>query len=129
MSASAASSPQTAARGRRRCFALSALGALALCAVLCIPGQYAYADIASDINDWLCGVLRDCCNWMFAQQANVLKSIGYDGVLGTGFRDMLATAGGTSMYDIVRSVWQVAILPIGCGVLSLVFTIKLIQIS
>ena len=33
------------------------------------------------------------------------------------------------MYDIVHAVWQVAILPIGCGVLSLVFTIKLIQIS
>lgn len=33
------------------------------------------------------------------------------------------------MYDIAYSVWQVAILPIGCGVLSLVFTIKLIQIS
>ena len=33
------------------------------------------------------------------------------------------------MYDISHMVWQVAILPIGCGVLSLVFTIKLIQIS
>ena len=33
------------------------------------------------------------------------------------------------MYDIAHGVWKVAILPIGCGVLSLVFTVKLIQIS
>ena len=31
--------------------------------------------------------------------------------------------------DVVRGIWSVAVLPIGCGVLSLVFTIKLIQIS
>ncbi len=33
------------------------------------------------------------------------------------------------MYDIARGVWQVAVLPIGCGVLGLVFTLKLIEIS
>lgn len=103
--------------------------AFALCTLLLIPAQPAYADIAGDINNWLCGVLRDCCNWMFTQQVNVLKSIGYEGILGADFANMLTTAGGVSMYDIAHGVWQVAILPIGCGVLSLVFTIKLIQIS
>ena len=33
------------------------------------------------------------------------------------------------MYDIARGVWDAAVLPIGCGVLGLVFTVKLIQIS
>ena len=42
---------------------------------------------------------------------------------------MLGTAGNTTMYSLVHGVWQVAILPIGCGVLGFVFTIKLIQIS
>ena len=116
--------------GRRwKAFAKAALFAFVMCVGLFAPAQFAYADIAGDINKWLCGVLRDCCNWIFTQQVNVLKSIGYDGILGASFNNMLTTAGGVSMYDIVHSVWQVAILPIGCGVLSLVFTIKLIQIS
>lgn len=62
-------------------------------------------------------------------QVDVLKSIGYSGILGADFQNMLTTSGTVSMYDISHTVWQVAILPIGCGVLSLVFTIKLIQIS
>ena len=60
---------------------------------------------------------------------NMLKSIGYDGILAAGFDSMLGTAGNTTMYSLVHGVWQVAILPIGCGVLGFVFTIKLIQIS
>ena len=74
-------------------------------------------------------MLRDCCNWIFANQINMLKSIGYDGILAAGFDSMLGTAGNTTMYSLVHGVWQVAILPIGCGVLGFVFTIKLIQIS
>lgn len=112
-----------------RRFAISALASFAILLILLVPTQYAHAAIADDINDWLCGVLRDCCNWIFSAQVNVLKSIGYEGILGAGFEDMLTTAGSVSMYDIAYSVWQVAILPIGCGILSLVFTIKLIQIS
>ncbi len=112
-----------------RRFALAGLGAfLALCVML-LPAQPAYADIAGDINSWLCGILRDVCNWIFAAQVDVLKSIGYEGILGADFANMLTTSGTVSMYDISHAVWQVAILPIGCGVLSLVFTIKLIQIS
>ncbi|MCC2782495.1 conjugal transfer protein TrbL [Eggerthella lenta] len=91
--------------------------------------DFAFASIADDINKWLCGVLRDCCNWIFANQINMLKSIGYDGILAAGFDSMLGTAGNTTMYSLVHGVWQVAILPIGCGVLGFVFTIKLIQIS
>ena len=115
------------ARDRR--FAVPAALAFALLAALAIPAQPAYADIAGDINSWLCGLLRDVCNWVFSAQVDVLKSIGYDGILGAGFRDMLKSSGTISMYDIAHTVWQVAILPIGCGMLSLVFTIKLIQIS
>ena len=47
---------------RRRAFAISAATAFALCALLLVPAQPAYADIAGDVNDWLCGLLRDCCN-------------------------------------------------------------------
>lgn len=114
--------------GRER-FARASLLSFIVCAAIFLPARPAWASIADDINGWLCGVLRDCCNWIFSQQANVLESIGYEGILGADFGSMLTTAGGTSMYDIVHAVWQVAILPIGCGVLSLVFTIKLIQIS
>lgn len=113
----------------RRRFALVALATFLLMAALTIPSGFAYASIADDINEWLCGILRDVCNWVFSAQMDVLKSIGYDGILGSGFESMLGTAGSVTMYDIVHGIWQTAILPIGCGVLSLVFTIKLIQIS
>ncbi len=113
----------------RRRFALVAFATFLLLAALTIPSGFAYASIADDINEWLCGILRDVCNWIFSAQMDVLKSIGYDGILGSGFESMLGTAGSVTMYDIVHGIWQTAILPIGCGVLSLVFTIKLIQIS
>ena len=101
---------------------------IALCAFF-IPADVAWASIADDINAWLCGVLRDWCNWIFAAQTNVLKSIGVGGVLSAPFDSMLTSAGDVSMYDIAHGVWQVAVLPIGCGVLGLVFTLKLIEIS
>lgn len=114
---------------RDRRFAVAGIATFVLLAVMLVPAQPAYADIAGDINKWLCGILRDVCNWIFGAQVNVLKSIGYEGILGADFQNMLTTSGTVSMYDISHTVWQVAILPIGCGVLSLVFTIKLIQIS
>ena len=86
--------------------------------------QPAFAGIAEDINAWLCGILRDTCNWIFAGQADMLRSIGADGVLAADFAQMLGSAGDVTMYDLVRGVWQAAILPIGCGMLSLVFTVQ-----
>lgn len=112
-----------------RRFSLAMGITVCLLALTLVPCQSAYASIADDINGWLCGILRDCCNWIFSAQVDVLKSIGCSGILGADFDGMLGSAGSVSMGDIARSVWQVAILPIGCGVLSLVFTIKLIQIS
>ena len=112
----------------RRLPIAAALTVLALAALL-VPAQPAYADIAGDVNDWLCGVLRDCCNWMFKAQTSVLGSIGVDGILSAYFASMLAASGDVSMYDVARGAWQAAILPIGCGVLGLVFTLKLIEIS
>ena len=91
--------------------------------------QPAFAGIAEDINAWLCGILRDTCNWIFAGQADMLRSIGADGVLAADFAQMLGSAGDVTMYDLVRGVWQAAILPIGCGMLSLVFTVQLIKVS
>lgn len=100
-----------------------------LLSTLFIPTQLAWGSIADDINAWLCGVLRDWCNWIFAAQTDVMRSLGANGVLSAPFETMLASAGEVSMYDIARGVWQVAVLPIGCGVLGLVFTLKLIEIS
>ena len=71
----------------RRRFA--AAGALALALCLLVP-RPAYADIAGDINSWLCGLLRDLCNWIFSAQVDVLSGIGYDGVLSSAFDSMLA---------------------------------------
>lgn len=102
--------------------------ALLLALLLAIPVP-AYADIAGDINAWLCGILRDTCNWVFAGQADMLRSIGADGVLSAGFEQMLGSAGTVTMYDVVRGVWRAAILPIGCGMLSFVFTVQLIKVS
>ena len=109
-----------------RRFVLAFAGTFLILSSLMLFPDFAFASIADDINKWLCGVLRDCCNWIFANQINMLKSIGYDGILAAGFDSMLGTAGNTTMYSLVHGVWQVAILPIGCG---FVFTIKLIQIS
>lgn len=114
---------------RRRVFAVSAATAFALCALLLVPAQPAYADIAGDVNEWLCGLLRDCCNWMFKAQTGVLGSIGANGILSADFAHMLTSSSDLTMHDVARGVWQVAILPIGCGVLGLVFTLKLIEIS
>lgn len=115
-----------AARARRRGALAAGVLALALCLLLPRP---AYADIAGDINSWLCGLLRDLCNWIFSAQVDVLSGIGYDGVLSSAFDSMLGTAGDVTMYDVARGVWEAAILPIGCGVLSLSFTVQLIHIS
>lgn len=110
-------------------FGLAFLATFIALSAFFIPAEAAWASIADDINAWLCGVLRDWCNWIFAAQTNVLKSIGVGGVLSAPFGSMLTTAGDVSMYDIAHGVWQVAVLPIGCGVLGLVFTLKLIEIS
>lgn len=117
-----------AARAARSAPAAAAAGLLALALCLLLPTP-AYADIAGDINSWLCGLLRDLCNWIFSAQVDVLSGIGYDGVLSSAFDSMLGTAGDVTMYDVARGVWEAAILPIGCGVLSLSFTVQLIHIS
>ena len=110
-------------------FAYAFAGTLALCAALIAMPAPAYADIADDINSWLCGILRDTCNWIFNSQVDMLKGIGTEGVLSASFTQMLGSAGSVTMYDIVHGVWQVAILPIGCGILGFVFTVQLIKIS
>ena len=106
-------------------FALT-VALLALTIALPTP---AWAGIAEDINAWICGVLRDTCNWIFNSQVDMLRGIGVDGVLSADFTQMLGSAGSVTMYDVVRAVWQNAILPIGCGVLSFVFTVQLIKVS
>jgi hypothetical protein len=108
--------------------ALTATLTFAVLACLLAPTP-AWASIADDINSWMCGVLRDTCNWIFGAQADVLGSIGVDGVLSKPFDQMLGTSGGTTLYDMAHGVWETAVLPIGCGVLSLVFTIQLIHVS
>ena len=112
-----------------RPFILAFAATVTALVVLLVPTQCAWASIADDINAWLCGVLRDWCNWIFGAQTDVMKSLGANGVLSAPFETMLTSAGDISMYDIARGVWQVAIVPIGCGVLGLVFTLKLIEIS
>lgn len=110
-------------------FALAAgLAALATALFLLCP-EPAYASIADDVNSWLCGVLRDTCNWIFNGQVNVLKGIGADGVLSASFDQIIGGAGSVTMYDVVHGVWESAILPIGCGVLSFSFTLQLIKVS
>lgn len=113
--------------GRR--FLLAFASTLLFATLMLVPASPAYASIADDVNAWLAGLLRDACNWMFTNQVAVLSSIGYEGIIGADFSQMLTTAGDVSMYDIARGVWDAAVLPIGCGVLGLVFTVKLIQIS
>ena len=98
--------------------AIFAALSFAVCCAVFVPTQPAWAGIAEDINGWLCDMLRGVCNWVFAAQVDVLKSIGYDGILGAGFQSMLGTSGDVSVYDVVRGIWSVAVLPIGCGVLS-----------
>ena len=105
-------------------FAVAFSATVAACALALALPQPAFAGIAEDINAWLCGILRDTCNWIFAGQTDML-----DGVLAADFEQMLGGAGDVTMYDLVRGVWQAAILPIGCGMLSFVFTVQLIKVS
>ena len=90
-----------------------AVAVILLTAALALP-EPAFAGIAEDINAWICGVLRDTCNWIFNSQVDMLRGIGVDGVLSADFTQMLGSAGSVTMYDVVRAVWQNAILPIGC---------------
>ena len=110
-------------------FAYPFAAAMLACTLLFAAADPAYADIAGDINAWLCGVLRDTCNWIFEGQVNMLKGIGAEGVLSASFTQMLGSAGSVTMYDIVHGVWQVAVLPLGCGILGFVFTVQLIKVS
>lgn len=116
------------ALARDRRFTLAFVATFALLSMLLIP-EPAFASIVDDVNSWLCGVLHDTCNWIFNSQVDVLKSIGTDGVLSASFDQMLGSAGTVTMRDVVHGVWEAAILPIGCGVLSLIFTLQLIRIS
>ena len=118
---------RNAASDRRFAYGFAAAVVL-LTAALALP-EPAFAGIAEDINAWICGVLRDTCNWIFNSQVDMLRGIGVDGVLSADFTQMLGSAGSITMYDVVRAVWQNAILPIGCGVLSFVFTVQLIKVS
>ena len=115
-------------RPQRRRFLLAFAATAIMLSALLVP-QLAFAAIADDINSWLCDTLRGVCNWIFESQVQVLASIGTEGVLSADFTQMLGSAGTVTMYDIVRGVWENAILPIGCGVLSFVFTVQLIKIS
>ena len=92
------------ARTARLRVALTATLTFAVLACLLAPTP-AWASIADDINSWMCGVLRDTCNWIFGAQADVLGSIGVDGVLSKPFDQMLGTAGGTTLYDMAHGVW------------------------
>lgn len=114
------------ARDRR--FALAFAATFIALTALLLP-EPAFASIADDVNAWLCGLLRDTCNWIFNSQVGMLKSIGTDGVLSADFTQMLGSSGTVTMYDVAHGVWETAILPIGCGVLSFVFTVQLIKIS
>ena len=118
---------RSAASDRRFAWAFALTVAL-LALTIALPAP-AWAGIAEDINAWICGVLRDTCNWIFNSQVDMLRGIGVDGVLSADFTQMLGSAGSVTMYDVVRAVWQNAILPIGCGVLSFVFTVQLIKVS
>lgn len=113
---------------RDRRFQAAAAAAFAAALVLLAPAP-AWAGVAERINEFVCGMLRDACNWMFAQETRALASISYDGILGADFDEMFTAQGSTSVYGIAETVWEVAVLPIGCGVLSLVFTIQLIHVS
>ena len=113
----------------RRRFLLSLAGSALFCAAMLWLPQPAHADIADTVNSWLCGMLREFCNWIFGAQVDVLRSIGAEGVLSASFETMLGGSGTVSMYDIVHGVWESAILPIGCGVLSFSFTLQLVKIS
>lgn len=115
--------------GSGKRFKVAFAAAAAMLALVLLAPQPAYASIADDINSYLCDVLRDTCNWIFEAQVDVLKSIGTNGVLSASFDQMLGSEGGITMSDIVHGVWETAILPIGCGVLSFSFTIQLIRIS
>lgn len=100
---------------RRRAFAVSAATAFALCALLLVPAQPAYADIAGDVNDWLCGLLRDCCNWMFKAQTGVLGSIGANGILSADFAHMLTSSGDLTMHDVAGAYGRLPSCRSGAG--------------
>ena len=100
---------------RRRAFAISAAAAFALCALLLVPAQPAYADIAGDVNDWLCGLLRDCCNWMFKAQTGVLGSIGANGILSADFAHMRTSSSDLTMHDVARAYGRLPSCRSGAG--------------
>lgn len=110
-------------------FALSLGTTMLLTSLALFSPEPAFASIAGDVNAWLSGVLRDTCNWIFNSQVDVLKGIGTSGVLSASFDQMLGSAGTVTMHDVVHGVWEAAILPIGCGVLSFSFTLQLVKIS
>lgn len=100
-----------ASRGFAAAFSATAL----LCALMLACPGLAFADIAGDINAWLCGILRDTCNWIFSSQADMLKSIGAGGALSSGFDQMLGSAGTVTMYDLVRACGSTPSCPSDAG--------------
>ena len=88
----------------RRRFLLSLAGSALFCAAMLWLPQPAHADIADTVNSWLCGMLREFCNWIFGAQVDVLRSIGAEGVLSASFETMLGGSGTVSIWAVSPSV-------------------------
>ena len=96
----------------QRRFLLSLAGSALFCAAMLWLPQPAHADIADTVNSWLCGMLRDFCNWIFGAQVDVLMSIGAEGVLSASFETMLGGSGtvGEMSSGVTTTVFNLLLL-------------------
>lgn len=105
----------------------------ALVIVLLLIPSVAYAgflddvlDIEGTIKDWLKGAIESELNAFVA----AMRGMSADQILSGGFSTLLSNAsGGTSVYNIVHSVWNSTVVPLGSDILALCMLVQLVKIS
>ncbi len=109
---------------------LVALGLLVFCLSLLVITPKAHA-IPVAVTLFLNPLAEIITNGLMSVETLMMQQITGSHLLTAPFDALLgdASTGQYTLYSFIHDIWQTAILPIGCGVLSFVFTIKLIQIS
>lgn len=115
-------------RAHKHYFSLAFVATIAALLTFMLSTTGAFADIGDSLNNWIAGIESKICNAMLSGQADILASISSGELLTNPFTKLLGTPK-SGMYNLIWTVWDRGVLPIGCTILGLVFILQLIKIT
>lgn len=87
-------------------------------------------NVMESINNALAGWLRDYINSSFDSYAATIGALGQETFLTGSFTSLFGTAyGGTSAWDVIDTIHQSMIVPLGESILALVMLVQVVKIS